>query len=280
MIGASRSSVLVVDDESSNIIALMNILNPEHTVYAAKNGENALAVAQKQQPDVILLDIVMPDMDGYTVISELKKLEATRNIPVIFISGLGKANDEEKGLALGAADYITKPFSPALVKLRVLNQIKLIEKFRANEYEIAQTMEKVEKDAHWYKSILDAIPMPISVTDTDMRWTFVNKASEEFLGAKREDMYGEHCSKWGSGKCGANDCGVSCARRELKRTFFNNNDSSYQIDVESLLDMDGNVSGFIEIVQDITNVKQLAKQQIEAEMTSKAKSAFFGKYEP
>ena len=127
---AKKHSILIVDDDTSNILNLTHILSPDYTIYVVKNGTKAVKAAEKYIPDVILLDIVMPDMDGYDVISALKKIEKLKNIPVIFITGLSDAEDEEKGLALGAADYLVKPFSEALVRLRVQNQIKLIEHFR------------------------------------------------------------------------------------------------------------------------------------------------------
>jgi len=123
------NSVLIIDDETANIIALTNILSPEYEVYAAKNGADAIKIAKESLPDVILLDILMPDMDGYEVISLLKSSEDTRSIPVIFISGLGSEKDEEKGLLLGASDYITKPFNATIVKLRVQNQIQYSSQF-------------------------------------------------------------------------------------------------------------------------------------------------------
>ena len=125
-----KNSVLIVDDEKSNIIALTNILDTEYRVYAVRDSREAVEVAGKNMPDVILLDILMPEMDGYTVISALKNSEQTRDIPVIFITGLDNAEAEEKGLALGAADYIPKPFPSGIVRLRVQNQIKLIERLR------------------------------------------------------------------------------------------------------------------------------------------------------
>ena len=128
-----KNSVLIVDDESSNIMALTHILCSEYTVYAAKNGQKAIEAAEKYLPDVILLDIVMPEMDGHAVIGALKNAEKTRDIPVIFITGLSDADDEEKGLALGAADYISKPFGSAIVKLRVKNQIKMLNSLRMIE---------------------------------------------------------------------------------------------------------------------------------------------------
>ena len=129
-------SVLVVDDEYLNIMTLTDILSPEFTVYATKNGRDAIKVAGENLPDVILLDILMSDIDGYSVITSLKKSEKTRDIPVIFISGLKDCVNEEVGFALGASDYIHKPFSKAIVRLRVKNQIKMLEQLRASKYGI------------------------------------------------------------------------------------------------------------------------------------------------
>lgn len=125
-----KYSVLVVDDERSNISVLRSILSFEYNIFAATDGLDALDTAEDFLPDVILLDIVMPEMDGYEIITQLKKTEKTKNIPVIFITGLNDAEAEEKGLALGAVDYISKPFNPTIVKLRVRNQIDMIEQLR------------------------------------------------------------------------------------------------------------------------------------------------------
>jgi len=119
-----RKSVLVVDDEPASIMGLTKILDQDYTVYVAKNGANAVKLAKEKLPDMILLDIIMPDMNGYEVISMLKNTIETKDIPVVFISGLGTDEYEEKGLELGAVDYIHKPFAPEIVKLRVRNQIK------------------------------------------------------------------------------------------------------------------------------------------------------------
>jgi len=125
-----RYSVLIVDDEKSNIMLLSNIIKDDYKVFAVRNGLEAIETAEEDLPDLILLDIIMPEMDGYAVISALKKSEKTRDIPVIFITGLNDEEAEEKGLALGAVDYIPKPFQSAIVKLKIRNQIKLIERLR------------------------------------------------------------------------------------------------------------------------------------------------------
>jgi signal transduction histidine kinase/CheY-like chemotaxis protein len=125
-----KHSVLIVDDEKSNIIVLTNILSEHYRVRVVRDPREALEVAKKTVPDIIMLDVLMPDMDGYEVISALKKSRITCDIPVIFITGLNSMEAEEKGLVLGAADYITKPFNPAIVKMRVQNQIHLLERLR------------------------------------------------------------------------------------------------------------------------------------------------------
>jgi len=134
MIAPKKNSVLIVDDEKSNIIALTHILGSEYTIHFAKNGTDAIELAEKFLPDVILLDILMPGMDGYEVIARLKKGAKTDEIPVIFITGLTGEKEEEKGLSLGAVDYISKPFSPAVVKLRVRNQMQMLNQIRLIKY--------------------------------------------------------------------------------------------------------------------------------------------------
>jgi len=130
MEGLYKNSILVVDDEISNIITLTDILDSDYDVRAVRDGREAIETVETDLPDVILLDIIMPDMDGFDVIAVLKNSERTRDIPVIFITGLDDINSEEKGLALGAADYITKPFHTSVVKHRVQNQINIVERHR------------------------------------------------------------------------------------------------------------------------------------------------------
>ena len=126
-----KNSILIIDDEKSNLMYLNSILSVDYSIFVAKCGQEALRKAKDLLPDLILLDIVMPDIDGYSVLAQLKESELTQEIPVIFITGLDRNEDEEKGLALSAADYITKPFSAAIVRLRVSNQMRLVNQMRA-----------------------------------------------------------------------------------------------------------------------------------------------------
>ena len=125
-----KGTILIVDDEQLVIQALVEILSPEYAVFIAKDGQEAVRQAKRLIPDVILLDIVMPDIDGYDVLAILKSAEETKDIPVIFITGIGEISAEKKALAMGAADYITKPFNSGIVLLRVQNQIKIIERYK------------------------------------------------------------------------------------------------------------------------------------------------------
>lgn len=130
-----KNSILIVDDEKFNLEVLCSILTPEFTVYLTKNGSSAINMAQKYAPDLIMLDIIMPEMSGYEVLSALKASEITRNIPIIFITGLNKVEDEETGLGLAAVDFIHKPFSTRIVQLKIRNHMQGIRRMR--EMEIA-----------------------------------------------------------------------------------------------------------------------------------------------
>lgn len=127
-----RARILIVDDVHENLHALMNVLRDDYAIVAATSGEKALELARRlPHPDLILLDIRMPGMDGYSVLAELKIDPATADIPVIFVTALADAADEARGLALGVADYITKPVNPDLLHTRVRTQLEL-QRYRRN----------------------------------------------------------------------------------------------------------------------------------------------------
>jgi len=119
--------ILVVDDQPGNLEVMRSILSDTYTMAFAKNGEQALAAAEKHKPDLILLDVMMPGMDGYEVCARLKAAPCLRHIPVIFVTALSESGDEEKGLNAGAVDYVTKPVSAAVVRARVATHIALVD---------------------------------------------------------------------------------------------------------------------------------------------------------
>lgn len=119
-----QQKILIVDDAPENIRILIELLKNDYKVIAAMDGPKAIELAQRApQPDLILLDIQMPGMDGYEVCVQLKSLDNTKRIPIIFVTAMSDEKDEYKGLSLGADDYITKPYSVELVKARVRNQL-------------------------------------------------------------------------------------------------------------------------------------------------------------
>jgi len=121
-----KATVLVVDDTPDNLSLMSGLLKDDYKVKVANGGEKALKIAQSESPpDLILLDIMMPGMDGYEVCQHLKSNPATRDIPIIFLTAKAEVEDEKKGLEMGAVDYITKPVSPPIVMARVKAQLTL-----------------------------------------------------------------------------------------------------------------------------------------------------------
>lgn len=123
--GNQKSKILLVDDMPVNIKMLKSILSADYQLYVAMNGPDALEIAAAKSIDLILLDIMMPVMNGYEVCKQLKARAITSDIPVIFVTAKDDSKDECKGLELGAIDYITKPFNLAIVKMRVHNHLEL-----------------------------------------------------------------------------------------------------------------------------------------------------------
>jgi putative two-component system response regulator len=146
-----KLTILVVDDTPDNLMMMSSLLKNEYKVKIANGGEKALRIAASDSPpDLILLDIMMPDMDGYEVCQRLKHDPKTMNIPVIFLTAKNEMEDEKKGLELGAVDYITKPISPPIVLARVKNHLalKAMDEFLRNqndflELEVAKRTKEV-----------------------------------------------------------------------------------------------------------------------------------------
>lgn len=115
----TKSRLLIVDDEPTNIHILSNILSEDYEIRAANGGQRAIEAAISQSPDLVLLDMVMPEIDGLEVCKQLKANEATKDIPIIFVTSMSDPANEELGLQAGAVDYISKPVSPPIVKARV-----------------------------------------------------------------------------------------------------------------------------------------------------------------
>ena len=120
-----QPSILVIDDTPGNLSLLNQLLREHYRVRLANSGPRGLELAAMAPPDLILLDIMMPDMDGHMVLAELRKNPLTRDIPVIFVTAMNDPEEEERGISEGAADFVTKPVKPAVLIARVRAQIEL-----------------------------------------------------------------------------------------------------------------------------------------------------------
>jgi CheY-like chemotaxis protein len=139
----NKETILIVDDTAENIDILSNIIKSKYKVKVAINGNIALkAVNSSPKPDLILLDVMMPQMDGYEVCKILKSNPQTKDIPVIFITALDDNISEEKGLNLGAVDYIAKPINPAIVLRRIQTHLALYDQNRALEHKVQEEVAK------------------------------------------------------------------------------------------------------------------------------------------
>ena len=139
-------TVLIIDDTPSNIDVIAGILRPFYRLKAATSGERGLEIARAfPEPDIILLDVMMPEMDGYEVLRRLQADPATRSIPVIIISALAEQEDEYRGLDLGAVDYIAKPVVPRIVEARVRTHLALHRQSRELERKVHERTEELQR---------------------------------------------------------------------------------------------------------------------------------------
>ncbi|MCL2411053.1 MAG: diguanylate cyclase [Treponema sp.] len=212
----NKNSILIIDDEKINLQILARILGSEYTIYTAANGLDGIEIAKNCKPDLILLDILIPGMDGYETLIELKSCAETKHIRVIFITSLNNSEDEEKGLSLEAADYITKPFSDNVVKLRVQNQIQIINQFRFIEHHgmIDQLTNIPNRrgfdnrlQIEWNHAIREKTPISILMMDIDNfkylndtyghQWgdIVLQKTAEVFLSSLKRS--GDLVARWG-----------------------------------------------------------------------------------
>jgi class 3 adenylate cyclase/CheY-like chemotaxis protein len=157
-----KATLLVVDDTADNLTLLNDLLRDTYRVLLAKNGEKALGLARDQKPDLVLLDIMMPEMDGWEVCRRLKADPETRDIPILFLTAMDSDQDEAKGLELGAVDYITKPISPPIVLARVATHLTLkrarqflVDQNAFLEAEVARRLVEIERIQDVFGKIVD-----------------------------------------------------------------------------------------------------------------------------
>lgn len=176
MAKTDKKTILIIEDETINLNILVEILKDEYTLILEKNGTRAISRAENQMPDLILLDIMLPDLDGYSIITAFKNNDQTKEIPVIFISSLNDVKDEEKGLMLGAVDYIVKPYNAPIIKARVRTHMKLVTQRKLLERiamldgltEIPNRRSFSERFAlEWERGVRNNKPLSLIIADVD-----------------------------------------------------------------------------------------------------------------
>lgn len=206
----AKARILAVDDDPANLDVLANLLHAHYDMLAATAGERALQLAaDAPPPDLILLDVLMPGMDGYTVLARLCENPATRDIPVIFVTGLDSVEEEEKGLALGAVDYIAKPYQSAIMLARIHTHLELKRArdwlANQNDYLEAEVARRVAENLsiqeasrqalaqlnHQKELILASAGEGIYGTDAQGVITFANPTALSILGYEADDLLGQ-----------------------------------------------------------------------------------------
>jgi diguanylate cyclase (GGDEF)-like protein len=173
---ADKPRILVVDDIAANIKVLNGILGEEYNISFATDWRKGLDVARRVRPDIILLDVMMPEIDGYEICRRLKSETETKDIPVIFVTARGSEADEEKGLAIGGADYIAKPFRPAIVRLRVRNLLQLkLQRDKLESLTMTDGLTEIANrrrfdqhlDQEWRRCARMHVPLSVVMIDID-----------------------------------------------------------------------------------------------------------------
>jgi diguanylate cyclase (GGDEF)-like protein/PAS domain S-box-containing protein len=190
-------SLLIVDDVPENIHELVSALSDEYRIMVANNGSKAVELAQgSTPPDLVLLDIVMPEMDGYEVCRRIKSTEAGNRIPVIFLSVVNESVEKVRGFSIGAADYITKPFDIDEVRARIRTHLELSLLHRFFEQTVAQRTATLQETTSQLQATLDAIPDLLFEVDLDGRCWNAHAPHEGLRVASNEQLIGELISKF------------------------------------------------------------------------------------
>ena len=280
------ATVLIVDDTVENLKILSDLLLPIYQVLAANSGERALQLANTEpRPDLILLDVMMPEMDGYTVLTRLKENPATREIPVIFVTAMDATEDEQYGLDLGAADYIVKPLKPPIVMARVRTQLELKQARDWLKNQNSALEAEVTRRAAETELILTSAAEGIYGTDTNGVINFINPAGATLLGYERQELLNQeahtsiHHSLPNGRSYSADDCPL-CTALASGLAIFNKEEVVWRKDGSPLpveisskpIHQDSKLIGAVVTFMDISERKsylaQLERQSNYDELTS------------
>lgn len=264
----TSKTILVIDDTEANVNALLELLEDEYDMLGSLDGEDALEILNEEKVDLILLDIMMPGIDGFEVCRRLKANEKTKDIPVIFITAKTDEDSIEKAYEIGGVDYINKPFRAREVISRIHNHIFLAEQ-KANLEENLKTNITL---LNQYKEVVDKGTI-VSKTDLKGRITYANDAFCKISGYSREELIGKAHNIVRHPEM------PSKAYRELWETIKNKNiwygevknrrkdGRTYVVKsvVMPILDTNGNIVEYISVRHDITDIYNLKKEIVDTQ---------------
>ena len=291
--GQVSGDILIVDDNPESLRLLSEILaRVGYKTRPAPSGELALRALESIEPDLILLDVRMPNMDGYEVCRRLKEQERTRQIPVLFISGLSETEDKVKGFAAGAVDYIIKPFQEEEILARVHTHVTLSRLHRKLEQmvddrtqELVKTIqllgeeiserkraqEELAKNNAFIESILENIPDIVTVVDAEeFRFVRVNRAAEQLFQVNRADILGKSLTDFFSSEHAEFYRKKYSEVVEGKKLvdipdgrMSDSNGNLHWLHIKKipLTDSDGNIEYIISVCEDITARKQIEEER-------------------
>lgn len=274
---AHKGTILVVDDESDSLRLLTDILTTEgYQVRPANTGQLALASIEKERPELILLDVRMPGMDGFEVCRRVKQSGESRRIPLIFASALSNEEEHVEGLALGAVDFITKPVRREELLARVRTHLELGRLRNHLEVEVEQRTVELRESEERFRTMADAAPVLIWASGTDKLCTFFNKGWLEFTGRNMEKEIG---NGWAESvhvddreRCYTAYCSAFDSRRNFEMEYrLRRADGKYRwmLDRGTPRFLRGVFLGYVGSCLDITDLKQaqeetLSRQKLES----------------
>ncbi len=274
--------ILIVDDERHNRRLLEVMLTPGgFLLLTAASGEEALAIVAQQPPDIILLDVMMPGMDGYQVASRIKGNLATKNIPIIMVTALDDRNARMLGLSAGAEDFVTKPVDRAELGVRVRNLLRLkaygdyYDKYSHRlEGEVGSRTADLVESERLYRSTFDAAPVGIVHVGLDGQWLRVNQRLCELLGYSREELQSSAVQELlqseevaGEAESFRQMAGGTLDRHVVDEKRYRRRDGSVvwaRVNISVHRDANGHSQHFISVIEDITQRRTLEAQVRQA----------------
>jgi PAS domain S-box-containing protein len=271
--------ILIVDNERRNRQVLEGMLAPEgFLLQTAASGEEALAIVAQQPPDLILLDLLMPGMDGYQVVGTIKGNVATQNIPIIIVTGLSDHDARIRGLGAGAEDFLTKPVNRAELCVRVRNLLRLKafgdyydQYSHVLEDEVGSRTADLVESERLYRSTFDAAPVGIAHVGLDGQWLRVNQRLCDLLGYSREALQGMAAQELQQSEQGAGEAesfrqmaAGTLDRHVVDEQRYRRHDGSFvwaRVNMSVHRDAEGQPQHFISVIEDITEMKRAEQER-------------------